>query len=447
MRVCQRTAARGVQSLTGKRLNILDALHRDFLVTAAGFFQYSIVSGRLQPRSPFVLLAISILHKRGQRLSRGFQLDRHRPGVHPGGVLSQKAPLVLPHPALQITPHLADLVPGVLLSTVGHTLGVQRGQPRFRVIRYADARPVGVEIVPAIPPAQPRSGAVAGGLGKVLVPHAVQCDGTTYVVNLPLPHGVARAGALVGCHLHKFAAQLLHAGQLQLGGGLVHAGQHTAAHCSFQRVPVAGGVGDILHAVGQVVHGPADGSVVVYRPGADLQPGPVKALFQLAGHGGSRRGRQVLPAAQGLAVSGVQKIQQGGGFIHRHRVFARRAVDGIIGGQCRRARLGQQAAYLAAAALGVLSQRVDSIVLHRAQQFHSLRLPDRCLGHAVRRCDAPGNVPQDVVLDLPPQAAQRVRQLCQILRPQHHAPPKVSVSPPPFSASAAATMAAASSSV
>ena len=122
-------------------------------------------------------------------------------------------------------------------------------------------------------------------------------------------------------------------------------------------------------------------------------------------------------------------------------------VDGIIGGQCRRARLGQQAAYLAAAALGVLSQRVDSIVLHRAQQFHSLRLPDRCLGHAVRRCDAPGNVPQDVVLDLPPQAAQRVRQLCQILRPQHHAPPKVSVSPPPFSASAAATMAAASSSV
>ena len=99
------TAARGVQRLTGKWLNTLNALGSDLLVVLIVFFQCSIVLGGLQgtcrcirlfcfplPKARYlrpcaVQPLLGFCQERTQLLPGCFQFSGALAGIHPGGCL------------------------------------------------------------------------------------------------------------------------------------------------------------------------------------------------------------------------------------------------------------------------------------------------------------------------------------------------------------------------
>ena len=170
----------------------------------------------------------------------------------------------------------------------------------------------GKEGVTAVPAAQPCSGAVAGGglEVRVMLAHVVH---SAAPVELPaLPLSVGRAGPAVGCGLEELDPHLIGPGYLQLCTGLIHTSQHRPAGGNFQRVGVAGGVGDVLHGVGQTVHRALDGALVVERTAAHLEMGAVEGGFKLAADGVGRGGSQVVEGSRRLLIASVEQGLQGG---------------------------------------------------------------------------------------------------------------------------------------
>jgi len=160
--------------------------------------------------------------------------------------------------------------------------------------------------VTAVPAAQPCSGAVAGGglEVRVMLAHVVH---SAAPVELPaLPLSVGRAGPAVGRGLEELNPHLIGPGHLQLCTGLVHASQHRPAGGYFQCVGVAGGVGDVLHGVGQTVHRALDGALVVERTAAHLEMGAVEGGFKLAADGVGRGGSQVVEGPRRLLVTRIE---------------------------------------------------------------------------------------------------------------------------------------------
>ena len=226
------TAARGVQRLTGKWLNVLNALDGNLLVPQADFFQCSIVLGGLQGTCRCIRLFCFPLPKsrngsscavqpipgfcqeRTQLLPGGFRLGGALAGIHPGGGLGQVTALGFAHPAFQRPLHLGDLVPGVQPAAIGNIAGIQLGQAFVRVVAHGDTGVERVKVVAAVPAAQAGAGAVTSGGFKILVPLTVLHHSAAAVVDPALPHRMGGAGPLVGGHFHKFAAHLFHAGQL-----------------------------------------------------------------------------------------------------------------------------------------------------------------------------------------------------------------------------------------
>lgn len=94
----------------------------------------------------------------------------------------------------------------------------------------------------------------------------------------------------MGRGLEELNPHLVGPGHLQLCTGLIHTSQHRPAGGNFQRVGVAGGVGDVLHGVGQTVHRALDGALVVERTAAHLEMGAVEGGFKLAADGVGRGG-------------------------------------------------------------------------------------------------------------------------------------------------------------
>ena len=372
-------------------------------------------------------------------------------GIHPGGCFGQVTALVPAHPAFQRPLRLGDFVPGVQPAAIGDIAGIQFGQAFVRVIadRYAGVERI--KVVAAVPAAQAGSGAVTGGSFKILVPLTVLHHSAPAVVNPALPHRMGGAGTLVGGHLHKLAVHLFHAGQLQFRTGLVYAGQHGPAGGHFQRVGVAAGVGDVRHGVRQVIHRAADGGAVIQGPGADQPPRAGKPVLKRAGHRVGGGGRQVLPGAAGLAVPGIQQVQQGGGLVDRRRVQPGSRINGIVRSQGLCPGGFQQPLDLRPAFAGVPGQGGNGVAAHRAGFGQPPCLPYGRWGQRVRLAQAfhaPGNVLQNVVFHLLPQPHKAAGQGIQLVRGQHGASPhgaKVRVSSALFSALVSAAIWAASS--
>ena len=321
----------------------------------------------------------------------------------------------------------------------------------------------------AVPAAQARPGAVTGGGFKILVPLAVLHHSTAAVVDPALPHRMGGAGPLVGGHFHKFAAHLFHAFQLQFRTSLVHAGQHRPAGGNFQRVGVAAGVGDVRHGVRQGIHRAADGGVVIHGPSADQPPRAGKPVLKRAVHRVGGGGRQVLPGAAGLAVPGIQQVQQGRGLVDRRRGQPGSRINGIVRGQglcpggfqqpldlrpAFAGVLGQGGNGVAAhrpAFAGVLGQGGNGVAAHRAGFGQPPCLPYGRWGQRVQLAQAfhaPGNVLQNVIFHLLPQLHKTAGQGFQLIRGQHGASPhgaKVRASSALFSALVSAAIWAASS--
>ena len=259
------------------------------------------------------------------------------------------------------------------------------------------------------------------------------------------------AGPLVGGYFHKLAVHLFHAGQLQFRTGLVHAGQYSTAGGYFQRVGVAAGVGDVRHGVRQVIHRAADGGAVIQGSGADQPPRAGKPVLKRAGHGVGGGGRQVLPGAAGLAVPGVQQVQQGRGLVDRRRVQPGSSVNSIVRSQGLCPGGFQQPLDLRPAFAGVLRQRGNGVAAHGAGFGQPPCLPYGRWGQRVQLAQAfhaPGNVLQNVVFHLLPQLHKTAGQGFQLVRGQHGASPhgaKVRVSSAVFSALVSAAIWAASS--
>lgn len=134
----------------------------------------------------------------------------------------------------------------------------------------------------------------------------------------------------------------------------------------FQRVGVPAGVGDVRYGVRQVIHRAADGRVVIHSPGADQPPRAGKPVLKRAGHRVGGGGRQVLPGAAGLAVPGVQQVQQGRGLVDRRRVQPGSRINGIVRGQGLCPGGFQQPLDLRPAFAGVLRQRGNGVAAHGA---------------------------------------------------------------------------------
>ena len=372
-------------------------------------------------------------------------------GIHPGGGLDQVTALVLAHLAFQRPLHLGDLVPGVQPAAVGNIAGIQLGQAFVRVVAHGDAGVERVKVVAAVPAAQAGAGAVTGGGLKILVPLTVLHHSAAAVVNPALPHRMGGAGTLVGGHFHKLAVHLFHAGQLQFCTGLICAGQHGPAGGNFQHVGVAAGVGDVRHGVRQVIHRAADGGAVIQGPGADQPPCAGKPVLKRAGHRVGGGGRQVLPGAAGLAVPGIQQVQQGRGLVDRRRVQPGSRINGIVRSQGLCPGGFQQPFDLRPAFAGVLRQGGNGVAAHGAGFGQPPCLPYGRWGQRVQLAQAfhaPGNVLQNVVFHLLPQLYKAAGQGFQLVRGQHGASPhgaKVRASSALFSALVSAAIWAASS--
>ena len=182
----------------------------------------------------------------------------------------------------------------------------------------------------AVPAAQSRAGSVAGGGLKVRVvlAHVIDCAAPVKLPALPL--GVAGSGSSVGGGLEELHAHLIGTGDLQLACGLVDAGQDGAPCGHLDAVPVAGRVGNELHAVCKAVHGLLHGGLVVEGTGAHLGPCGIQGALKLACDGVGRGGGQVLPCACRLACSGVQQIVQRGALFKGRRLHAVVVIDGVL---------------------------------------------------------------------------------------------------------------------
>ena len=227
---------------------------------------------------------------------------------------------------------------------------------------------------------------------------------------------MGRPGAGVGAGLHKSPVHLVHPGDLEFAGGLVDPGQHRPADCHLQGIPVAGGVGDPGHVFGQVIHGPADGGLVVEGPAGHLEPGPVQGGFQLAADGVGRGGGQVLPAARRLLVPGIQQIQKGLVGVGIGRVQPRRLVEQVVLLQGLGSGLLEDLPQLGGALAGILGQDLQNFPVAQPDLLPPPQLPVGGGGEGAHLADPPGHVLQDVLLHLLPQLHHGGRDIFQVVR-------------------------------
>ena len=252
----------------------------------------------------------------------------------------------------------------------------------------------------AVPAAKPGPGAVAGGglEVRVMLAHVVH---SAAPVELPaLPLSVGRAGPAVGRGLEELHSHLIGPGHLQLCTGLVDPSEHRPAGGHFQRVGVAGGVGDVFHGVGQTVHRALDGVLVVERAAAHLEMGTVESGFKLAADGVCRGGGQVVEGSGGLLVTGVEQGLQGGILGKGRGLLAVVIVDLVLGFHGPGGRFLHEPPDLGFALAGVPSQLLHHVLPEGFGLFIPPQLPVGRGGHGVHFGDAPGHIPQDIILDL-----------------------------------------------
>ena len=154
-------------------------------------------------------------------------------------------------------------------------------------------------------------------------------------------------------------------------------------------------------------------------------------FFKGTGHGVGRGGGQVLPGAQRLPVTGVQQVVEGLVLLDGGGSEARCLVESVIAGQRFPARVQQQAADFLLALAAVLGQDRENAFAHQLALLQPPGLPLGRRGQGVQvphLGDAPPQVLEDVVLHLLPQLDQGIGQSVQVVRGEHQASPKCSVS-------------------
>ena len=243
------------------------------------------------------------------------------------------------------------------------------------------------------------------------------------VVAPALPHGMTGARPAVGRHLDEAGPHLVHPGLLQLCSSLIHAREHGTAAGHLQRVPVAAGVGDVGHRVGKAVHSTLDGGLVVERTAAHLQPRPVQRLFESPGDGVGRGGGEIGEAACRLPIARVEQVLERCRFFEGRWLFPVMVIDLILGFQCGGRGLLHQAADLGLALAGIPGQKLHHILADGLGLLVAPELPVRRRRQGVHLADAPGHVPQDVVLGLLPEHYETVGCMVEVVRGQHQAPP------------------------
>ena len=267
-------------------------------------------------------------------------------------------------------------------------------------------------------------------------------------VELPaLPLSVGRPGPAVGRGLEELNPHLIGPGHLQLCTGLIHTSQHRPAGGYFQRVGVAGGVGDVLHGVGQTVHRALDGALVVERTAAHLEMGAVEGGFKLAADGVGRGGSQIVEGSRRLLIASVEQGLQGG-IVGKGRGFlAVVIIDLVLGLHGPGGRFLHEPPDLGFALASVTGQLLYHVLPEGFGLFIPPKLPVGRGGHGVHFGDAPGHVPQDIVLDLLPEQHQPVGCVVEIVRGQHQPPPPKLNSGSLFSSAASCASLRASSSL
>ena len=275
----------------------------------------------------------------------------------------------------------------------------------------------------AVPAAKPRAGAVAGGRLEILVVLAQVVHSPAPVVAPALPHGMTGARPAVSRHLDEAGPHLVHPGLLKLCAGLVHAREHGPAAGYLQRVSVAAGVGDVGHGVGKAVHSTLDGGLVVERAAAHLEPCPVQRLLKSSGDGVGRGGGEIGEAACRLPIARVEQALERCRFFEGRWLFPVMVIDLILGFQCGGRGLLHQAADLGLALAGIPGQKLHHILADGLGLLVAPELPVRRRRQGVHLADAPGHVPQDVVLGLLPEQDEPVGCVVEVVRGQHQAPP------------------------
>ena len=299
----------------------------------------------------------------------------------------------------------------------------------------------------AVPAAKPCSRAVAGGGFKVRVVLALVIDRAAPVELPALPLSVGRSCPAVGGGLEELHAHLVGAGHLQLASCLVHAGQDGTAGGHLDAVLMPAGVCDHGHFVCKAVHSLFDGGFVVKGTGAHFEPRSVQCAFKGPCDSVCRGGGQILPCAAGLPRAGIQQVVQGGTLFKRGRLHVVVVIDRVLPPHGFGGGLQKQLADGRFALAGVLRQQLHHVVAQRLGLLVAPQLPVSRGGQGFHFGDAPGHVPQDIILDLLPELHKGIRHLVEVRRRQHQAPPKVRASGLRFSASASAAMALASSSL
>ena len=239
----------------------------------------------------------------------------------------------------------------------------------------------------------------------------------------PLPLGVGRPCPAVCGGLEELHAHLVRPGYLQPARRLVDAGEHGTASGHLDAVLVAAGVCDHGHLVCKTVHGLLDGGFVVERAAAHLEPRPVQRLLKSPGDGVGRGGGEIGEAACRLPIARVEQVLERCRFFEGRWLFPVMVIDLILGFQCGGRGLLHQAADLGLALAGIPGQKLHHILADGLGLLVAPELPVRRGRQGAHLADAPGHVPQDVVLGLLPEQDEPVGCVVEVVRGQHQAPP------------------------
>lgn len=128
--------------------------------------------------------------------------------------------------------------------------------------------------------------------------------------------------------------------------------------------------------------------------------GTVESGFKLAADGVCRGGGQVVEGSGGLLVTGVEQGLQGGILGKGRGLLAVVIVDLVLGFHGPGGRFLHEPPDLGFALAGVPSQLLHHVLPEGFGLFIPPQLPVGRGGHGVHFGDAPGHIPQDIILDL-----------------------------------------------
>ena len=154
--------------------------------------------------------------------------------------------------------------------------------------------------------------------------------------------------------------------------------------------------------------------------------GTVESGFKLAADGVCCGGGQVVKGSCRLLVTGVEQGLQGLILGKGRGLLAVVIVDLVLGLHGPGGRFLHEPPDLGFALAGVPGQLLHHVLPEGFGLLIAPQLPVGRGGQGFHFGDAPGHIPQDIVLDLLPEQHQPVGCVVEIVRGQHQAPPKLS---------------------